>query len=681
MNRRLTILAGGLLALFGCLMLAAQLRDYDSKHLGMASIIGSFFKGQYLARLTEIADRDNAANMAAPADRRLDLELPPEARVFMTGMTGTNNAGKAGNYYYLAYFLFPREVAVSLDPPHITADGIHGRTTDSDQEMLTNGFDVRVDLTPDAVIHTQTLRDLPIRQPVNPGWFGSPFDAAIAFLLPLLTALSGVWLLRLLFAPLAESMPLLEQLACGFGLGMMTVAGVTLGIKLCGFHGRGWVLTITSAGALAELWRDRKIILNGMAGGPRKIISNPATAIIAAIGLITFLLLFRLAALQGIVEFDAVADWMFKAKIFFTCTGNEIVSWFSNPRLAYAHLDYPTLVPSLHAATYDSLGHVDEFVSKFWSAWMLLFLLGGLASLCRHWPGRFRAPHFFLLGVLLLPFTQAYVQMEGGTLPMVFFTVTGFVQCALWLVEKNAGRLALGLALLFGAAMTKFEGMIFLALTTAWIFLPPAARPSLKVLLQFWRAAVFCLLAALPYLCLRAQIPALHFESGWAGYAAAHPGLTLSSAPKLFCILLARQFLNPGFAKWSATDDGQLHWTGHWTGVSSLFNQISFGFAWVCLLLTILLWLAAPARRPVIIWTVAVYLSAVAVFSVVFASFVSISGLNHVIFERTADNTNVRYLFPLLLAWCATMVMLFRVDEKPAENQPSIAVDKPPAQE
>ncbi len=93
--------------------------------------------------------------------------------------------------------------------------------------------------------------------------------------------------------------------------------------------------------------------------------------------LVVFLILFRLAACMGLVEFDAVADWAFKAKIFFLCTGHEIVGWFSNPRLAYAHMDYPTLVPSLHAATYDSIGHVDEFVTKFWPTWMLLFLLAG----------------------------------------------------------------------------------------------------------------------------------------------------------------------------------------------------------------------------------------------------------------------------------------------------------------
>jgi hypothetical protein len=59
----------------------------------------------------------------------------------------------------------------------------------------------------------------------------------IAFLLPLLTALAGMWLFRFLFPALSEQMPLLEQLACGLGLGMMAVAALTLGVKLCGFQG------------------------------------------------------------------------------------------------------------------------------------------------------------------------------------------------------------------------------------------------------------------------------------------------------------------------------------------------------------------------------------------------------------------------------------------------------------
>ena len=45
-----------------------------------------------------------------------------------------------------------------------------------------------------------------------------------------------MWLLRLLFPAFSGRMPLLEQLACALGLGMMAVAALTLGVKLCGFQ-------------------------------------------------------------------------------------------------------------------------------------------------------------------------------------------------------------------------------------------------------------------------------------------------------------------------------------------------------------------------------------------------------------------------------------------------------------
>ena len=238
-----------------------------------------------------------------------------------------------------------------------------------------------------------------MREPVNPDWFGSNSDTAIAFLLPLLTALAGMWLFRFLFPILSERMPLLEQLACGLGLGMMAAAALTLGVKLCGFSGQRLILVVTAVGGIAEVWHNRKPYLTGISGGFQKLIRSPIAIAILVAGLLVFLILFRLAGLQGLVEFDAVAAWSLKAKIMHLYNGTELVQWFSNPRLAHAHLDYPTLVPSLHATTYDSIGHVDEFVTKFWPTWMLLFLLLALASLSRGGKGRFHAPHFALLGI------------------------------------------------------------------------------------------------------------------------------------------------------------------------------------------------------------------------------------------------------------------------------------------
>ena len=64
----------------------------------------------------------------------------------MTDMTGPTNYGKIGYYYFVTYYLFPREIGVSVDQPaRITKDGFLGRTAESDQEILSNGFDVKID--------------------------------------------------------------------------------------------------------------------------------------------------------------------------------------------------------------------------------------------------------------------------------------------------------------------------------------------------------------------------------------------------------------------------------------------------------------------------------------------------------------------------------------------------------
>ncbi len=427
---------------------------------------------------------------------------------------------------------------------------------------------------------------------------------------------------------------------------------------------------VIAVGAIAEVWRDRKALLTGIAGGYRKPIHSPAAIAIGVAGLLVFLILFRLAGLQGLVDGDAMR-WMLKANIIHLYTGSEIVKWFSTPRLAFAHLDYPTLVPSLHSATYDSIGHVDEFVTKFWPTWMLFFLLAALVSLNRAGNNWRNISLFVLFGLLLLPATQVYVQWEGSTLPMIFFTVLGFVQCAFWLMGKDRARLGLGLTFLFGGAMTHYEGFIFLALVGGWILLLPSARPSLKPSPSFWRVLAFCFLSALPFVCLRLQIPALHQQSGWAGYALHNPGITLSHWPIIFMIYTARIFVNPDFAHWSGAG-GSLHWIGRWDGLSSLYNHSTLGLPWLCLLLTVVLWFAVPTRRQVVIWMLAMFIAATAALSVVFTSFITVNGLSEAIDLTKAGE---RYILPILAAWFATMMTLFFADP----YQPNTADRRLPA--
>ena len=205
--------------------------------------------------------------------------------------------------------------------------------------------------------------------------------------------------------------------------------------------------------------------------------------------------------------------------------------------------------------------------------------------------------------------------------------------------------------------MTKFEGFIVLALVGSWMLLLPSARPSLKLSPRLWPVLAFWFLAALPFICLRVQIPSLHFESGWAGYALHAPISTLSNCPWIFMVLVSRLFVSSDFANCSG-EGGQLHWIGRWDGLSSLYNHLTLGLAWFCLLMTVALWFAVPARRPVIVWMLAMLVGALAAFSLVFAALSNVTDLVSTI-GYTDDNNAGRYLLPMLLAWYATMMTVF----------------------
>ena len=88
-----------------------------------------------------------------------------------------------------------------------------GGPAESDQEILVSGYTARVDLDPEDHDAPDCPRQSDLRSPANPDWFNSVSDTVVAFLLPLLTALAGKWLFRLLFPSLGRQMPLLEQLA------------------------------------------------------------------------------------------------------------------------------------------------------------------------------------------------------------------------------------------------------------------------------------------------------------------------------------------------------------------------------------------------------------------------------------------------------------------------------------
>ena len=666
MKKWLPLLAAFLAVAYGIVTLAVQFMDLNRSKYGFASfsIPQISERSHLLAAATNAVVSDSMVKRDSSRARDLDLKLPPDVRVYLTEMLGPTNAARCGSYYFFNYYLFPRKILISVDGIYRhTREGQIGRAATNDAELRAAGFDVVVDLPRKGsepgnayALHPGTWE-----APRNSDWFHSKRDWFWAFILPPLTGLAGLLLLRLVFPQLKGQLAPGEQLASGFGLGMMAVGALTPGIKLCGFHGYGVLPVVLFLAAGCELWVRRKALGALSWKSLAEPFRNPVVLVMA----VFFVLLFRLAGVTGLVEFDAIAFWMLKAKMFHLYTGPEIIRWFSEPRFDYAHMDYPILMPALHATTWDTLGHVDDFVSKFWLVWMLFGLVVGLFSMLRSARENGAGWSFLLLGVALMPAMAQYAIAEGGTMPMIFFTVLGWSQIAVSILRHERARMGLGLVLVFGAVLTKFEGMVALALALGWLLLLPSTRRSLKLTRASWRAMVFCALAAVPFVYLRAQIPTLHFESSWLRDGLRHPVSFLASWPQIFLAVVARLFLNPDFASWDAPN-GHLHWNGHWEGLVSLVHLPTLGLAWLALALSIIAWLARPSRRSAMLWVLGTVFTMAAALSAVFSCFVGTSDLTTILGFYTMEIVSPRQLLPFLITWAVTMVLLLFLPEEPA---------------
>ena len=92
--------------------------------------------------------------------RQLDRTLPKDARIFISGMLGKNNASQVGYYFVLRNYLFPRTVAISLDEKPVLQEGwFEGIPCDSPGELRTNGFDLLLGFSTN-----NTLRVIPLTQ-------------------------------------------------------------------------------------------------------------------------------------------------------------------------------------------------------------------------------------------------------------------------------------------------------------------------------------------------------------------------------------------------------------------------------------------------------------------------------------------------------------------------------------
>jgi hypothetical protein len=333
-------------------------------------------------------------------------------------------------------------------------------------------------------------------------------------------------------------------------------------------------------------------------------------------------------------------------------------------------MDYPLLVTLLHTFTYGVLGHVNEFVTKFWNQWMLLFL--GWAILGA---GKFPTRKPWLVAavvtaVILLPMTIDFTRKEGGTIPLVFFTTLSSLQLAIGMTEKQPGRIRLGLLLLFATAMVKFEGIVLLGFWGVLLLLDKDSRTVLWPIRRLGWAVWLGLVGWLPYVTLRLLGTTPNAESAWPGQLLHNPVAVLSILPMNFLAFVSRRFFNNDFTAWTAPDNHHAVWQGKWLGLESFVDQATLGLGWACLLLLLFACLRGGTLRWPVLRLSLIFFGFALFISIVWSAARS-NPLNYTNSLNGSESiTGGRYLYPVLMSWfVAGYVLLVRsAPDKPVTS-------------
>ncbi len=492
-------------------------------------------------------------------------------------------------------------------------------------------------------------------------------ERVLGFLLPLFIALAGRRIVGWMFPEVkTDAYSGGERFALGMATGALVFAQVVLAVALLG----GWGLEIVAVGGFGWGAVELLISLKRFAADRARLGAwqnwRTALAWLALLPLVVlFGSLFWLAGLEGLQEFDAVQSWAFKAKVFYLARGEAFFQAIHNPHVRSAHYEYPHLVPSLYTLSYALIGRVNEFILHNWPVWMLLAAIIGVLGLCR-WPKRNRvAAPALVTAIAFMPMTLRYVRMEGGTIPILFFVVLGFCQLMVAIEQGNTTRGLIGLFVLFGAAMTKIEGIITLGFSGIALW-SCFGTCSLFVRKRSWLVAVICLTLGLPFVAFRAVGPVLHVDTTVPGNALQDVGRVLAVFPETVWLVVVPRFVSHDFAAWSVANKFDLTWTGSWEGLASLVDVQTAGFAWVAVVLTAMtVRTRASSRRPMVAFGL-IMSGFLLVYCFLNACYSTLVGL-----QFNLGKAMGRHLYPYLVAWGSTAAILFMRPEHPEPRSAS----------
>ena len=246
-----------------------------------------------------------------------------------------------------------------------------------------------------------------------------------------------------------------------------------------------WTLLLV-AGAHLSLWlilaTPVAFVIGGVIGGRMLGRSPPSVGsavstnglLVAAVGVAAsglFLeVMFRVARLAGLYNWDAWAFWVPKGKAIYFFGGLDQEFFTTLPGSSY-----PPLVPVLDAAAFHVMGAVDvnTLHLQFWFlgagfVWALAGLLSERVPAWMLWP--------FVLVLLVAPRIGRRFAVPEADLLLDFFFVLGAILVGVWLLDRERWRLVVATILLCGMVVTKREGMLLAAVLIAAALLASARR-------------------------------------------------------------------------------------------------------------------------------------------------------------------------------------------------------------
>ena len=498
----------------------------------------------------------------------------------------------------------------------------------------------------------------------------------IAFILPPAMALAGMRISRWVLGPkFEENFGWGLRFALGLAVGMVVFTQCVLLTALAGINASGWLAWTALVWGVMEAGLQVPKLVSGV-----KLIKFQT-------GYLWFLLLLpvlyswwvfgRLCTLEGTLEFDANAFWVFKSKIFYLKQGQDLLGVLHQPLLASAHMDYPTLVSCLYTLDYGAVGGVNEFVNKVWPFWMVVALGLAVLSLARVWQSPKPLPILLVVMVCFLPATLQFIRQEGGTIPMVFCTGLTALLMMTAIIYTDEIALAAGVMVLAACATTKFEGIIHAGLWGVFVMVFCWRRGWLKSRLV-WKAILVAAICLVPYFCLRLAKPVLHPESTWIHDGLASPGKAWQRLPQTFLLNTGRQFFSPEFFNWEAADKDHLKFAGQWNGVRSLLNPQMSLLPWFMLLLGGFTFWKKPRQRLALGTLVGVLLCQFLILSLAISCLAWVQADVASAIAYAGVDTAGRYYYPFILAGFLGLMTVWMVDRAPLAGADKTSPANPP---